>query len=132
MPEMKLKPCPHCGEEAHCEKTDGGLFVVSCWTMNCLGDNLPEYPSEEEAITAWNEYAAKTEKLLPCPFCGSRAEVVETVMETFVVCKYCGATGGHYYNAKTAIVNWNERWQLGDTPLEVTMLTEKLEAADDI
>lgn len=54
-----LKPCPFCGGKAHtCGDEDQERV---CWVMcpDCLASAGGNYPTMEEAITAWNTRADK-------------------------------------------------------------------------
>ena len=54
MPEVKLLPCPACGEKRidflFCIEDNGNYFAAcaSCWA------NGPMCPEEEDAIADWN------------------------------------------------------------------------------
>lgn len=51
-----------------------------------------------------------TEKLKPCPFCGSDDVVVEeTYASGYVRCRGCGAEGGFRYSHEEAAAAWNSR-----------------------
>lgn len=54
------------------------------------------------------------EKIKPCPFCGSTAEIVEGYDENYpqvysVVCDSCDAKGPMDFDKKEAIKKWNIR-----------------------
>ena len=65
MKEIKLKPCPFCGDEAsvalHQSCSDNGptqqRFTVGCTTIGCIcevdGDMAP-YETHIDAIKMWN------------------------------------------------------------------------------
>lgn len=51
-----------------------------------------------------------SEKLKPCPFCGSRLLNTEQEGEGYcVLCRACGATGGFELSKKGAHAAWNMR-----------------------
>lgn len=63
----RLKPCPFCGGEAHCEKSlrwhIGECWRVGCDTKGCIGWILLEsvlYLSEQIAVDKWNTRANPT------------------------------------------------------------------------
>lgn len=70
-----------------------------------------------------------TEKLKPCPFCGSEAEFNSDEFGEGVYCKSCGATlrNGVYgeYGRKLASAEWNAR------PIEDALQKELDEARED-
>lgn len=54
MSEIKLLPCPFCGEEAKLSKS-GSYAVVSCLNSSCNGNACCyKYDSPQEAIEHWN------------------------------------------------------------------------------
>lgn len=53
MAEIKLKPCPFCGGKAGIAKSnDGAMIMCKEAECHCVLDTW--FPSEEEAIEAWN------------------------------------------------------------------------------
>ena len=135
--DIKLKPCPFCGSEAHIEehKMVRVWYEVRC--DNCdAGTGIWKTP--DEAIKAWNVRSShvkegkdlitnmkKTdngnlfiniEEIKPCPFCGSRFIEKATLTkggkaQAFVACSHidCHAKTGSYRNVKEAIAAWNRR-----------------------
>jgi formate dehydrogenase maturation protein FdhE len=66
----KLQHCPFCGADAEIavmeNRTTGTVkFFANCTNEDCVINR--HYPSEEEAIKAWNEQ----EQYNYCPDCGS-------------------------------------------------------------
>lgn len=54
----------------------------------------------------------KDKKLLPCPFCGSEAEITElkTIEGSFYVqCPHCGIEQGYSSSYEDAVEEWNKR-----------------------
>ena len=71
-------------------------------------------------------------KLLPCPFCGGEARVVENNFRTdtySVRCKNCYAESDRYHTQEEAIKQWNTR-----KPMEriVAKIDEEIAKADRI
>ena len=59
----ELKPCPFCGSAAHVVEIQTG-HAVSSYTVSCnaigkciASDPMRYYPSEGQAVNAWNERA---------------------------------------------------------------------------
>ena len=49
---LKLKPCPFCGNEACCYGPDGfDSYFVEC--VMCGGE-VSSFPSRQQAVLAWN------------------------------------------------------------------------------
>lgn len=52
---VKLKPCPFCGGEVVVFEA-GEEYHVSCTNDDCIATvAMKSFPSEEEAVTAWNK-----------------------------------------------------------------------------
>jgi Lar family restriction alleviation protein len=54
------------------------------------------------------------QKLLPCPFCGSKDVIGETLKQgkiwfSFVGCNNCRCAGPNCDDEKQAIIDWNKR-----------------------
>lgn len=61
-----------------------------------------------------------TEKLKPCPFCGSNDVTLEETYESgYVRCRSCGAESGFRYSHDEAAAAWNRRT---DSKVLVVML----------
>ena len=89
-----------------------------------------EYTEEEinnckkAAIKAWNTRAEDINELKPCPFCGSKASIIEVterpdafVEEAFIQCGECGFSFHHkWLSVETLIKYWNTRAKDIDTP----------------
>lgn len=74
---------------------------------------LPHAPGGRiGCIVRWLAFEAE-EELLPCPFCGSKAEVVEThpvsTKSVLVRCQECGAFVTAFSTRDEAIDAWNRR-----------------------
>ena len=57
MSEIKLKPCPFCGGEAHIDcftGLDRPYFPVCNNEMCIAGDTIVTFSTENEAAEAWN------------------------------------------------------------------------------
>ena len=56
--DIKLKPCPFCGEEAHITFSNDNHRrpYVECDTLHCAGNKTYQwhYKTIEEAVEAWN------------------------------------------------------------------------------
>ena len=50
-------------------------------------------------------------KLLPCPFCGRKAFIMQETFEVTVTCIGCGASSGNFFkdDEEAAIDAWNKR-----------------------
>jgi len=48
-------------------------------------------------------------ELLPCPFCGNPAQVVDDLITFHVECQVCGATGAISSYSNGAASAWNRR-----------------------
>lgn len=109
----ELLPCPFCGSEAELHPaydidTDDvdGYFVI-CRNKNCTAwPETAEYPTEAEAIEAWNTRAERTCHIDPfvkdefrgyqCTNCGIRKGIYKTdgllvAHMGFNYCPNCGA-----------------------------------------
>lgn len=53
----------------------------------------------------------KLADLLPCPFCGGRAEIVDELLTFHSMCTLCGATGSVSSYLNGALDSWNRRSQ---------------------
>ena len=92
MSNIELLPCPFCGGEA---KTSRGLHKYDCWGIWCptCGVRTDLYPSEREAIEAWNTRYERTCKNISrnddfvCSECGADVFAV-TYNENADVCVY--------------------------------------------
>lgn len=52
---IKLKPCPFCGEEAFLEETPSGKYEVFAEHGWCYLGQLPQsFDTAEEAVQKWN------------------------------------------------------------------------------
>lgn len=56
MDEIKLKPCPFCGGEAHLNKVGSLYFVICAAAAGDCSVNpwVGRYDNKAEAINAWN------------------------------------------------------------------------------
>lgn len=78
---------------------------VSGCSVCPLGKTLPT-----RCHFAWLALEAEEEKPLPCPFCGSEAQVVITAPKgMYVHCKECGAFVAAFSTKAEAIAAWNRR-----------------------
>lgn len=52
----KLKPCPHCGEQASIEQAALGSKKYLVWWVRCklCGATTASHSSEQDAVKAWN------------------------------------------------------------------------------
>lgn len=57
-----------------------------------------------------------SEELLPCPFCGGEAEILEAIVEfiykeigIYAICKKCRASTQYYKTKEEALTAWNRR-----------------------
>ena len=50
-------------------------------------------------------------KLLPCPFCGGEARLIDDDW-SYVICTKCGINPYHRISIKDAIEAWNNRWMV--------------------
>ena len=61
----ELKSCPFCGNNGHIDVCDGlgsDSYYPQCGTEKCVGNNgWVDFPTEEEAIKAWNTRAKEQE-----------------------------------------------------------------------
>ena len=111
-----LLPCPFCGGEAEAHQTYDidtgdvdGWFVI-CRNKECTAwPETAEYPTEAEAVAAWNTRAERTCELIPtrgvkyrphtptltCSECGAIYELSEAypneTLHGFAYCPNCGA-----------------------------------------
>ena len=89
-----------------------------------IAEHDQEYPSADappESGAVSLVAAASTGSLLPCPFCGSGAELLRLedieynedlcshAYPWYVECKKCSAAMPHYQNARDVIADWNNR-----------------------
>lgn len=88
----------------------------SAFTKFCTEQDCKECECYEKGVNcsfAWLALEAEEEKPLPCPFCGSEAEVREgySVMPkgVFVQCKHCWAFVAGFKTKSDAIAAWNRR-----------------------
>lgn len=68
-------------------------------------------------------------KLLSCPFCGGRAEVVgpRAEREFFAICKSCECMTQDAVSAEQAAAAWNRRASLPDLSCALALLKEYLD-----
>ena len=134
MPET-LKPCPFCGGDAivHSDFRDRGLWTVSCKSrLECYAIE-DYYPSQEEAISAWNMRVNRLESLRSCPFCGGKAKVYSisrhiwrAACDARVNCCYLAAD---WKTPEEAIAAWNRR-TITERELESAMESAKEEGQE--
>ena len=109
----ELKPCPFCGGEAmvHSDFRER-LWTVSCKSrLECYAIE-DYYPSQEEAISAWNKRVSNLEALRPCPFCGGKAKVYSISRHTWrATCNAldCCHLMHDWETPEEAIAGWNRR-----------------------
>lgn len=82
--------------ENYCQKYGGDDFCTSNGCRACLLRWL--YQDEE----------AKKEELMPCPFCGGKAELINSV-ESWVECSECHSRTDMSACGSGAIEKWNKR-----------------------
>lgn len=98
--DIKLKPCPKCGEVAVLVHVDDGYFAkcTCCETMlarqiSVITENIIPFETKEEAIAEWNERL-----LVRNSYAGGRAipqEVIEARDERVnLIVKYLKSRGG--------------------------------------
>ena len=67
-----------------------------------------------------NDNNKSNKKLAPCPFCNrSETRLHDWLFGARVICGYCKCQGPEYSSAKRAILLWNHRPKIGDTPLTI-------------
>ena len=114
--EVELKPCPFCGGEAVLTTEENCLG--NWWFRVCCSQCLFEqhiYNSQLEAISDWNKRVEDYLQLKPCPFCGSRVDLISCheskgVRDIYIRCPSCGEQRHLFYETdKEAIDAWNRR-----------------------
>ena len=128
----KMQKCPLCGSMPKLVAYPNGVRVdVSCSNPMC-NEYYVSFFSIETAVKRWNEYARSristdkkkeetkppmTEKLKPCPFCGSSKLIIDwPIADAYGYIVFCKECGCEYHSERQeedeAITGWNTRADL--------------------
>ena len=91
--ETKLLPCPFCGGEPIIHESMFGGFTACCSEIKCCG-LVCRYPTEAEAIEAWNTRSERTAKV------EIYTDTVYGEARNVVLCGECGS-----------FLSWDIEWE---------------------
>lgn len=119
----ELIPCKHCGGKPEyffewTETAFGDRRFVGVRCSQCLsetaaymcGDRTVNQDLYETIDSLWNRGCINDNRLKPCPFCGSNAEIVENGVNYEVHCSECSCRIGRGHGIKKYVIAaWNGR-----------------------